>query len=419
MLTADLLRVTVRKGVVKPTYLKGKNAKAQQYAESLCALYSHSAGWSRSELQDELREIVGDSPDFLLARGLAKLLDDRCTWTSEAVTSPEALRAALYDAAFARTELREGALKRQRPAREDVIAKVATAFDIEPSDVDISMFADLRDAEVLQEFQPIEPDALLRNYDVALAQATLLRASEVTLTLRQAKPGELRALLNALKFHQLLFQPSRNADGDWVLQIDGPTAILQRSSRYGLQLAMLVPVLLHLEGWSLEATLRWPNRAEDLTFVLSDRDALMPTRPLRGAWKSAEQQLLEDRISEHKSGWRVDSRPRLIPLGARELFAPEITLIHPDGRRAYVEIVGTWRRHWLRTRLDVLKKFGPPNTVLCVSRNMAAEKEALSEFAGEIVDFAQVIPLPRLLAAVEAVASSDEEFPDVLGGERD
>lgn len=408
MLTADLLRVTIRKGVVKPTYLKGKNAKAEGYAASLCALYNNATGWSRQELQDELKELVGDSPDFLLARGLAKLLDDRCTWGSEAAMNPEELRAALYDAAFERGALQEGAIKRQRAPRSEIIAKIAQQMELTPAQVETTMFADLKDAELLESYEPLTEEELLRGYDVALAQATLLRASKVTLTLHKANPGQLRALIHAMKFHQLLFQPSRNEAGEWQLTIDGPTSILQRSTRYGLQLAMLVPVLLHFSSWSLEAEVRWPQRDEPLTFVLSDKDKLQPTKKLRGAWVSAEQQLLEERLEKHKSGWTLDRQPRLIPLGARELFAPELTLVHPDGRRAFVEIVGTWRRHWLRTRLDVLREFGPPNTVLCVSRNLAAEKEALSEFKGEVVDFAQVISLPRLLEAVEAVAVKDE-----------
>lgn len=415
MLTADLVRVTVRKGRILPTYLRGKNPRAAHYAEALCSLYASAEGWSRADLAEELRELVGDAPDFLLARGLAKLLDDRCTWSSEAATPPEALRAAIFDAAFRRDTLREGALKAQRRPREEVIAEVAASMSLSVEEVERSFFADLRDAELLEAFEAIEPEALLHAYDAALAQAVLLRARAVRVTFTAARPAQLRAFLHALKFHQLLFTPRRDAEGAWVLDIDGPAAILQRSSRYGLQLAMLVPALLHMEGWSLEAEVSWPRHAEPLGFSLSAKDKLRPARALRGDWVSSEQTLLEERLASHASGWRVDPAPRLIPLGARDLLAPDLTLVHPDGRLAYVEIVGTWRRSWLRARLEVLRAHGPKNAVICVSRSMAAEKEALTEFAGEVVEFAQVIPLPRLLAAVEAVALDEEAALADLG----
>lgn len=413
MLTAELVRVTVRKGRVIPTYLRGKNPRAVHYAEALCALYASAEGWSRADLAGELRELVGDAPDFLLARGLAKLLEDRCTWSREAAVPPEALREAIFDAAFRRDTLREGALKTQRRPREEVLAEVASAMSLSVAEVEQSFFADLPDAEILERMEAIAPEALLHAYDTALAQAVLLRARAVSVTFRAARPAQLRAFLHALKFHQLLFTVRRDAEDAWVLDIDGPAAILLRSSRYGLQLAMLVPVLLHMEGWSLEAEVSWPRHTEPLVFTLSAKDKLRPTRALRGDWVSSEQALLEERLASHASGWRVDPSPRLIPLGARDLLAPDLTLVHPDGRCAYVEIAGTWRRGWLRARLEVLRAHGPRNAVVCVSRSMAAEKEALTDFAGEVVEFAQVIPLPRLLKAVEAVAVEEEA---VLGG---
>lgn len=421
MLTADLLRARIYKGVVKPTYLRGKNANAQDYAEQLCALYAGAEGWSRAKMADALEEIVGDATDFLLARGLAKLLDDRCTWASPAAYPPQELRAALYDAAFRRNALKEGALKSQRRSRTEVLQEVGALLDLSPTAIESSMFADHRDAEELVAYKAITPEELLKRYDMSLAQAVLLRAQRVELKVERATGPQLRQLIHALKFRQLLFQIERTggegtsgtrskkgakggATGDWVLTIDGPLSILQRSTRYGLQLAMLLPVLVHFKRWSLRAQVRWPKHEELLGFELDHRTGLQATGRLRGAWISEEQKLLEERIAKHKTAWEIDPSATLIPLGKRDLFAPEMTLKHPDGRRVYVEILGTWRKSWLRKRLDLLQREGPPNTVLCVSRNMAAEKESLKEFQGEILEFAQIISLPKLLKAAEKVA---------------
>lgn len=413
MLTADLLRARVYKGVVKPTYLLGKNTNAQNYADQLCALYQRAEQWSRAQLNEALEDIIGDAPDFLLARGLAKLLDDRCTWASRASYPPQELRAALYDAAFARTNLQEGAIKTQRKTREQVIQEVGQTLNITASAIEDSMFADHRDDERLTAYRSLKSASLLQRYDIALAQAVLLRAHNVSLTVEQATGPQLRQLINALKFHQLLFHiekapaSSKKSDakgGNWTLTIDGPLSILQRSTRYGLQLAMLVPILVHLKRWRLDAQVQWPKHSELLGFELSSKTGLTPTSRLKGAWISEEQKLLEERIAEHKTPWTIDRTPALIPLGARDLFAPELTLKHPDGRRCYVEIVGTWRKNWLRKRLDLLQREGPPHTVLCVSRNMAAEKESLQDFEGEILEFAQIISLPKLLKAAEKVS---------------
>lgn len=406
MLTADLLRARVYKGIVKPTYLLGKNAAAQDYAEQLCALYQRADQCSRAQMNEALEDIIGDAPDFLLPRGLAKLLDDRCTWASRASYPPQELRAALYNAAFARTHPQEGAVKTQRKTREQVIDEVAKTLNITASAIEASMFADHRDDERLTDYRPLTPEQLLQRYDIALAQAVLLRAQNVRLTVQEATGQQLRQLITALKFHQLLFdiekapassKKSTKKEGNWTLTIDGPLSILQRSTRYGLQLAMLVPTLIHLKRWQLEAKVQWPRHSELLDFELSSKTGLKPTSRLKGAWISEEQKLLTERLQEADTPWTLDPTPHLLPLGTKDLFAPELTLKHPDGRLVHIEIVGTWRKDWLRKRLGLLKKHGPPNTILCVSRNLAAEKEKLSAFEGEIIEYAQVISLSKVL----------------------
>ena len=398
MLTADLLRATIRKGAVKPTWLKGKNDRARQYASSLIAIYERGVGAAREELELEIAELIGDSPDFLLARGLAKLLDDRSTFSAEVEVEPEALRSSIYDEAFG---VREDG---RRPSRGEVIAVVADRFGIAEEALERLMFADLRSQEVLQAFRPIEVDALLARYDVALAQAVLLRATELTLRVERATPGQLRAIFRALKFHQLLFEASRDAADAWLIRIDGPLNILQRSGRYGVQLAQAFIPMLHLERWSLNAELRWPGKDEPLSFRVGHEDRLIPIGRLQGAWVSAEQELLVSRIRESDAGWSVVDDVEIVDLAGRDVLIPELILRHDDGREALVEIVGTWRRAWLERHVDQLRRFGPPHLVLCVSKTLAAQKELVDGIDDGIVVFSAVIPMAKVLAAAARVA---------------
>lgn len=394
MLTSDLLRVTLRKGVLKPTYLKPKNERAAALAEALLAMYRDAAGSSREELDEWLQELIGDAPDFLLTRGLAKLLDDRCTWTSEALVAPDALRRALYDAAS----------RRPKPARAAIIEEVGAAFSLTPAQVEASMFADLKGAELLESFDDLSGEELLARYNVGLAQAVLLRATQVVIQISGATAAELRSFLQVVKFHQLMCVVQPNGGNGCTITLDGPLSILQRSSRYGVKLAMLLPSLLHLTQWRLDSTIRWGNRDAMVEFSVASTDKLQPFGKLRGAWISEEQRLVEARLAEHKSGWRVEASTQVLPLGDRDMLVPDMTLVHPDGRFAYVDVVGTWRRSWLERRLALLAEKGPANLVLCVSKSLAAEKEELDGLPGELVVFSSVISLPKLLAAVEKVA---------------
>lgn len=406
MLTADLVRARVRKGVVCPMYVRDKHQNATRYAEELCSLYAAADGWSRAALEDAKKSIIGDAPDFLIARGLAKLLDDRCEWAAKVAYSPQALRALLFDTAFGYgtppASDTQGAPV-VRPTREAVLAAVAAELHLDVQEIEDSMYGDHPDAERRVGYKKITSEALLRRYDVALAQAVLLRATAMTITIEKASSQQIRALVAAMKFRQLLFRAYQDADGKWVLHVDGPLSVLHRATRYGLQLALLIPVLLHVESWRLEATVEWPKAPSPLRFLLGSEDQLKPYRRWRGMWISEEQKLLESRIVDHKTAWTLERSAVMFPLGHADLLAPDLTLKHPDGRRVFVEVVGSWRKKWLQKRLRVLKQYGPPNTVVCVSRHLAADKESLTAFEGAIVEYAHVISLTRLLDAAERV----------------
>lgn len=407
MLTADLVRATLRKDSVKPTFLRGKNDRARVWAAQLIDLFERSVGGPREDLELEMAEIIGDAPDFLLARGFAKLLDDRSDWSTELKVNPEELRGALFDAAFARVggdaSTSPPGAKRRR-AREEVISEVAARFEISAEEVEHAMYADFRSQEILRGFNTLSVDDLLVRYDVALVQAVLLRATELELTVQKATPGQLRGLFRALKFHQLLFEAERLDDGSWGIQIDGPLNILQRSGRYGLQLAQMVPPILHFAKWSMRATLRWPSREEPVMMQLSHLDKLIPPAKLPGAWVSAEQELLVQRIRDAAGPWEVVEDVEIIDLGGRDVLVPEIILRHKDGRSAFVEVVGTWRKAWLEKKLERLREFGPPNLVLCVSKNLAAYHGEDDALGSEFVVFSQVIPMAKVLAMAEKVA---------------
>ena len=80
MLTADLLRASVRGGVVRPSYLPRSGRGAEGWVEratELVALFEAHRGRTRGELTQALQDRTAGSPDFKVERGLAKLLEDR------------------------------------------------------------------------------------------------------------------------------------------------------------------------------------------------------------------------------------------------------------------------------------------------------------------------------------------------------
>ena len=78
MLTKDLLRYKVSSIYVKPSFISVSDAKLLTLAERLIAVFENSIGTTREELDEQLEHLTAAWNDVKLARGLVKVLLDRC-----------------------------------------------------------------------------------------------------------------------------------------------------------------------------------------------------------------------------------------------------------------------------------------------------------------------------------------------------
>src|SRR6266508_1720833 len=99
MLTADLLCARTYKGEVRPVYLDATDPEHREIASDLIALVSAHVGRVRGQIEDALADLVGEGTDYLLHRGLAKLLFDRCEFEVDASCDPVELRRRVFERA--------------------------------------------------------------------------------------------------------------------------------------------------------------------------------------------------------------------------------------------------------------------------------------------------------------------------------
>src|SRR5262249_29865893 len=157
----------------------------------------------RGELQDAVDEAFGDAPQQLVYRGLAKLLEDRCEFAVESALPPEQIREAVFRAAARQRQQPDDAV-RHAFDRAAVLAQVADELGLPAQGVEDGLFADLKSEQRLVRFDDITPERLLQRYNVALAQAVLLRSNHVDIRIRGETPARYRQLLRLVKFHRLV-----------------------------------------------------------------------------------------------------------------------------------------------------------------------------------------------------------------------
>jgi len=401
MLTTDLLRVRTVQGEIRPAYLDADDPELLGLARQLIEIFTAHRGQSRGDLDRELTDLLGTGTAFLLHRGLAKLLFDRSTFEAEAPVDPPELRRAVFEAAAEawRAPVPDGeAFSFSRGA---TLARAAATLELPAAGLEAGLHADLKREQILGNFEEVSPEWLLRRYNVALAQAVLLRATELTIELGPQPPRDAEALFRRIKFFQLLHrirprqEEGEGGAGGWEIHLDGPLSLFQSSQKYGLLMAIFLPTLLHLDRWQLTATLAWGKKRLPRTFRLSSEAGLAPYGQLPGRWLPEELERFPDDFHRLDSGWEISTEAELMVLGEQGVLVPDFSFFHPPtGTRAAIEVLGFWNKGAVSSRLALLSHRGPRNLILAVSRGLAARREDLDELPAEVYVF-RSFPLAR------------------------
>jgi predicted nuclease of restriction endonuclease-like RecB superfamily len=399
MLTGKMVRVRYARDRIVPYFLDPADEQAQLVAEQLLDLYRGFEGRTRGELEEEFAELFGDDPSTLLQQGLAKLLDDRCEFDVIAGLPPEQLRAEVFRAAALARQADDAAVNFDRDA---VLAAVSRAHGLAVEDVERGLFADLKSEQRLIKFADLSVEHLLQRYNVGLAQAVLLRATAVHVTVNHEQPVRYRALLRTLKFRRLLCEFERVGPDSYTLHIDGPLSLFSASTKYGLQLALFLPAVLACKNFELRADLRWGPQKKPKQFLLSHRDKLAWPGADQGTYVPPELGVFVESFRKRVSDWELVEETEVYPLG-NGFWVPDFRLVHKEtGLEVLLEVLGFWRKSSAEKHLERLRRYAKEPFLLALSDQLHVD-ESLDDLPAGVHRFRHV-PLADEIAKLAAAA---------------
>ncbi len=403
MLTGKLVRVRNVRHKLVPSYIEASDPFWLGVAEQLLLAYRAAAGRTRGEIEEELADVVGEGPQALVHQGLAKLLEDRCDYEVSADLPPESIReAAFRSAALHRAEV---APSRQPFDRTAVIAEVCRALNLSAEQVERGLFADLKDEQRVLKFEDITPQQLLHRYNVALAQAVLLRCTEMEVRVWGETPARFRQLFRSVKFHRLICTIRETPGNSYTLRLDGPLSLFSSTQKYGLQLALFLPTLLHCKAFEMQATIRWGTDRKEKSFTLSGTDGLRTHLADFGVYTPPELQMFAESFAEKVKGWTIaaDPHPLSLPDG---VWVPDFKLTQAKtGQEVFVEIFGFWRKGDIEQVQRRLKKAMPGKFILCVSEQNRTDEVEDVTFGNEVYRYKRT-PLPEEVARLAAALTA-------------
>ncbi|MFW5920737.1 MAG: DUF790 family protein [Polyangiales bacterium] len=413
MLTAELVRARVREGRLELVALRGAaRERALEYARRYVEITERAAreGATREELQQAWQAVEVDPRDRKLAAGLRKLLEDRCEFDVAADVEPADLRRAVFERASAARAALEAD---QYFDRDAVLREIAEARDLSVERLERLLYADLRSAHRLLRYDAITAELLLRSHDLGQAQAALLRATRVRVDVASRTPESYRRLFRRLKFHRLLHTIERRPDGTYRIEISGPYDLFTASTKYGLQLALMLPALRELDRWTLDAEVRWGKRRESLRFRLEgdaqggDGQAAVTTEPDRdGPLLPDDVAKLLERFGARDTPWRARPNEEILSLAGVGEVIPDLVFEHAEtGRRVFFEALGFWSRDAVWRRVELAQRGLPEPIVFAVPKRLRVSEKVLdSELPAALYVYKGVIDPKAIEARLDDLA---------------
>ncbi|CAN5921648.1 DUF790 family protein [soil metagenome] len=388
------------------SYLDDAKGRVVPFLDRLCRLVRHLEGWPHERVVEALRRQERHVHDAVRMAGIAKALLDACDFQApEGAEHAERIREFAFASRGRQWPPVPG--DRNTPYEESGATLGRTAQDIERL-----LYADAPGARILAKAPALDGKALLALYNRELARAVLLDAERVRLTASGGWRGIFRAIRSARLMHTL-----ERRGRSYSVELTGPAAaFIVRSTRYGARFARIMPALARAPGWRLEADVRRDGRI--VTFrVRGAPRGTAGTAPVGGESKRArydsewERSLATEfraRMKRSKGEWAMSREGTPVTFG-NELFLPDFTLRHRDGREALVEIVGFWTPEYLEEKMRKVLRAGLANLVLVVYRGLAvgSVKDELESLVGaeQVVWFATKPKVAEVLAAVERCAT--------------
>lgn len=278
-------------------------------------------------------------------------------------------------------------------------------------EIEQGLYADLPDNRILTEFEAPEPATLLHRYNLSQVQGIFYRAHQVVLQAYRNDPSEYKLLFRYLKLFQLMAYIEGDADLGFTITIDGPTSLFQASTRYGLALAKLIPALLHVRRWHLQAQLEdkdpYSGQQKLGQFELDHQCGLVSHYPAGQAYDSMVEASFAHGWQKLGSAWQLEREVALIPLPG-SVMIPDFRLVHPDGRVYLLEIVGYWRPEYLKKKFAQVRRASLNNRILAISERLNLEKAEvkLGDTPAHIVWFKDKLKPQLVLSRLEPNVSA-------------
>ena len=406
MLTSDLIRPRLRmtSSSINVEQVSEQDAVLQQTASELVTLFRSHTGLPRSSWEKALDTFIGTRIDYVMIRGLAKVLTDAATFTPRLTPLPP---VTLREQAWASgPAFRTPDLFRPH-TRQQVMEQIASPLGLASADLPTLLYADRQINYLLTDPGPTwTAEALLARYNLELARGVLYWASHMTIE----ASSNYKDLWHFMKLFKLMFIAERQPSGGYRIDLDGPISPFVSSTlRYGRQFAAFLPALLLCEQWRMQAQVLPPQSQRFLTYTLDHTCTLRTHFKGSGPYDSRLEadfaSAFATKMGEKRGHWILSRESDLLLLGDTVMI-PDFVMTdeRDEQRKVLVEIVGFWHPDYLRRKVEKVRAAQCSHLLLLVSDYLNLTDQDFEDSPSEVLFFHEKPVLKDVMATVEAIA---------------
>lgn len=150
MLTSDLIRYKITDDQITPAYITRKEAgRYLQVSEDLIGIYRSSVGLTQGEIKRRLEDYESTSTDYRIFRGLAKLLEEKATYSPPHDWDYPQIREEVFQEATKAYPIVTQPDLIYQTRREDVLESIAQKLGVAPQELGDGLYGDLLQNHIL------------------------------------------------------------------------------------------------------------------------------------------------------------------------------------------------------------------------------------------------------------------------------
>jgi hypothetical protein len=353
-------------------------------------------GKRKRELLERLKEVENEGYDFKLVRGLSTLLERKCIFQVESALNPREARTVVFEQA-----------SRERVSslleRNHVIETVASQLGISPEDLEKTLFSDLEDELILRDFQPPDPELLVKYYNLCLTQTLLFKSLRVEFS----TSGNWKNIFREVKRLGLIYSVERDEDGtSYRVTIDGPLSLFKMTERYGTSIAKLLPQIIASTSWSIKAEILARSKGRVYSFETDSRelkDLITNMEKVAAHEEQIQTKLYDSTVEErfaksflsYNSGWVLRREPEPLIAGTHVLI-PDFSF-EKYGAKVYLEVVGFWTSEYLERKISKLSSIANVDIIIAADESLACSKLERLKTKALLIYYKKDVPMNPII----------------------